>query len=176
MGSALDAVANHRPRRVTAANLKGQGHKDEHLAAPSSLFEVGLFGVTNQVCPQQPLGMTRSSGFKEVLNKQCRGAADVSQDQCYVAFPRAAAVLPPHSYTQQDFSSSRRPGHRTPPLRTGRARAKARIPASISGGPRQTAARSVCVSGPAGRLAARVLRRSRLSASADVSTAEQERP
>lgn len=44
------------------------------------------------------------------------GAADVSQDQRYVAFLLAGAGLPPDSYAHQDFSFSHHPGHRTPPL------------------------------------------------------------
>ena len=44
------------------------------------------------------------------------GAADVSQDQRYVALLLAGAGLPPDSYAQHDFSFSHHLGHRTPPL------------------------------------------------------------
>lgn len=45
MGAALDAVANHGPRRVAAANRKSVGLEDEHLTAPPSVLEAGWWGL-----------------------------------------------------------------------------------------------------------------------------------
>lgn len=45
MGAALDAVANHGPRRVAAANRKSVGLEDERLTAPPSGVEGGEWGL-----------------------------------------------------------------------------------------------------------------------------------